>query len=65
MIAEVAAPGFSSSELEVDSIVMARMTRVTNGAIDNADAIFALMSDVHYRSNGSPTRNKAPNFYTA
>lgn len=64
MISEIADPGFSSANLEVDSIVLIKVTRITNGATENTDDIFMLMSDLHYKSNGSPTKNKAPNFYT-
>lgn len=63
MIAEIPAPGFSSADIEVDSIVWIRVRRVTNGGVDNANGIFMLLSDLHYQSNGSPTKNKSPNFY--
>ena len=63
MIAEIADPGFSSANLEIDTIVLIKVTRITNGATDNTDNIFMVMSDLHYKSNGSPTKNKAPNFY--
>mgnify|MGYP001586073003 CR=1 FL=1 len=63
MLAELADPGFSSASLEPDAAVLIRVRRITNGGVDNADPIFFLFSDLHYRSNGSPTKNKAPNFY--
>ncbi len=64
MIAEVADPGYSSDELEIDSTVMIVVTRITNGATENTDAIFMVMSDLHYSSTARTTKNKAPNFYT-
>ena len=62
-ITEVANPGFSSASLEPDSIMWVRIRRITNGGVNNTDPIFLLLSDLHYQSNGSPTKNKAPNFY--
>ena len=57
------ANAFSSTSLEPDSIMWVRIRRVTNGGTDNANPIFLLLSDCHYKSNGSPTKNKAPDFY--
>ena len=64
MITEVADPGLISDELEPDSVVMAVVTRITNGGTDNTDDIFMTMSDLHYRSTSITTKNKVPNFYT-
>jgi hypothetical protein len=49
--------------MEPDGIIMCHMSRITNGATDNTDGIFLLMSDIHYQSSGLPTKNKAPDFY--
>jgi hypothetical protein len=49
---------------EPDGFIMVRIKRVTNGATDNADGIFVLTSDVHYRSDSKSTLGKAPDFYT-
>jgi hypothetical protein len=55
--------GISSAEYEVDGLILINITRVTNGGTDNTDDVFLLMSDIHYQSNDTATRNKAPNFY--
>jgi hypothetical protein len=64
MIGEVGDPGFTSAEIEVDSIIFIHLKRVTNGGTNNTNDIFVLMSDIHYISHGKPTKNKSPNFYT-
>ena len=46
---------------EPDGIIYCNITRVTNGATDNADSIWMLTSDVHYRSTNSATLGKNPN----
>lgn len=62
MIAEIS-DSISSAELEPDAIVLVRVTRIVNGATDNTDNIYLIMSDLHYRSNATPTPNRAPDFY--
>lgn len=62
MVSETVA--ISSSELEVDGLIIVNIERVTNGGTDNTDDIFMLTTDVHYQSSNLATKNKAPNFYT-
>lgn len=49
---------------EVDSIVLMRLRRVTNGGTDNADTVFGLFVDLHYQMERTGTLNKSPDFYT-
>jgi len=62
MVTETA--GITIPGLEVDGILYLKLTRITNGATDNANGIFVLTSDVHYQSTNMATKGKAPNFYT-
>jgi len=48
---------------EPDGIIQCKITRVTNGAVDNADSVFLLTADIHYQSTSMATFGKAPNFY--
>ena len=50
---------------EPDGLIYVKITRLTNGATDNTDAIFLLTADVHYQSTGMATYGKAPDFYGA
>jgi len=61
-ISETAA--ISSSELEVDALIVVNIKRITNGGSENNDSIFVDTADVHYQSTNVATKNKAPNFYT-
>lgn len=57
--AEILIPG-----LEVDGILLVRTYRDIYNQYDTLlDPVFGHMSDIHYRSNSSATKNKAPNFY--
>ena len=56
--------GTSVSGMEVDGMLKAKVTRITNGGTDNTDDVFLLTADIHYQSTGLATKNKAPNFYT-
>lgn len=49
---------------EVDSLVVAHLTRVTNGATDNPDDIFGLFMDLHYEAQQYGTVSRSPDFYT-
>lgn len=49
---------------EPDELILLSLKRVTNGAVDNADSVFAMMVDFHYESNRDHTPLKAPPFYT-
>lgn len=48
---------------EPDELLLVTLRRVTNGAVDNADQVFALTVDFHYESDRDTTPNKAPAFY--
>ena len=48
---------------EPDELILVTLTRITNGATENTDAVFGLMVDIHYESDRDSTLNKAPNFY--
>lgn len=48
---------------EPDELILVTLRRVTNGAIDNANQVFALCVDFHYESDRDTTPGKAPNFY--
>ena len=49
--------------LEVDSIILMQVKRVTNGATDNTDTVFGHFVDFHYQRERLGTPNKAPDFY--
>ena len=49
---------------EPDGIILLNVSRITNGAVENGDAIFMLMTDIHYQSTNKATISKEPNFYT-
>ena len=49
---------------EVDSVVIIKVTRVTNtAASDKSTGVFGLFVDLHYQMERTGTLNKAPNFY--
>ena len=48
---------------EVDSLIIMRVRRVTNGGTDNADQVFGMFVDMHYQKDRFGTLNKAPDFY--
>jgi len=48
---------------EPDGIIYCRVARITNGAVENTDAIFLLTADLHYQTTNGATYNKSPNFY--
>lgn len=48
---------------EVDSIVIMRIRRVTNGGTDNTDQVFGIFVDLHYQRDRFGTPQKSPNFY--
>ena len=49
--------------LEVDSVILLQIKRVTNGATDNTDTVFGHFVDFHYQRERLGTPNKAPDFY--
>jgi hypothetical protein len=63
MVAEAAS--VSSSEIEVDALILVRVFRdAANGSDTLTDTAFLLTADIHYQANTFFTKNKAPNFYT-
>lgn len=48
---------------EVDSLVVAEIKRVTNGATENNSQVFGLFADIHYLSDRNTTVSRAPDFY--
>jgi hypothetical protein len=48
---------------EPDGLIQLKVTRLTNGTVDNADTVFMLTADIHYQSTNQGTYGKAPNFY--
>lgn len=54
--------GFTA--LEVDSLFICELKRITNGGVENADTVFGLFADLHYEVLGFATPNRTPNFYT-
>jgi len=61
MVTETAS--ISIPHMEPDGILYVKMTRLTNGAVDNADEILVLTLDVHYQSTNMATKNRSPDFY--
>lgn len=72
---EAAAPGTAWSHIvtedatgvstpEVDSLVMVKIKRVTNGGTENTDTVYGLTMDWHYPTDRYATKNRAPDFYT-
>ena len=49
---------------EVDSLMIVRIERITNGGTDLTDQVFGLFVDIHYQADTIGTINKAPDFYT-
>jgi len=63
MISEVSAAD-SFEAPEVDSIVIIKVERISNGGSNNNDEIFGLFVDLHAEIDRPGTPNKAPDFYT-
>jgi hypothetical protein len=63
MLSEIAV-AISDPDFEPDGIIMTRIRRVTNGAVNNADDVFLVVADCHYQVNAFATKNRVPNFYT-
>lgn len=62
LLTEMVTP-ISNSDFEPDGILWVKITRVTNGAIDNTDQVFALTADCHYQTDSIASKNRKPNFY--
>jgi hypothetical protein len=48
---------------EVASLIIMKITRLTNGGVENTNDVFGLSAGLHFQANGVGTLNKAPNFY--
>ena len=48
---------------EPDELLLVTLTRITNEGVENPDAVFGLMVDLHYEVDRLSTPNKSPNFY--
>lgn len=62
MISEVVV-GDAFDAPEVDSVVIIKITRITNGGTNNGDDIFGLFVDLHYQMERIGTPGKVPDFY--
>jgi len=49
--------------LEIDSIFIAELKRITNGGSENTDDVFGLYMDLHYESQQYGTPGRTPDFY--
>ena len=48
---------------EIDTLIVIRLERVTNGGTDNTDDVFGIFVDLHYQKDRFGTPQKAPDFY--
>lgn len=56
------ATGFTAPE--VDALIVAHLTRVTNGGTDNTDTVFGLFMDLHYEAQQYGTKSSSPDYYS-
>lgn len=56
--------GISDALFEPDTLIIARLRRITNGAADNPNTIFLQTADVHYKANTFATKFRQPPFYS-
>jgi len=54
--------GFTAPE--VDSLVIAKLKRITNGGSENDDDIFGLFCDLHSEADRYGTVSRSPDYYT-
>jgi hypothetical protein len=54
--------GFSM--IEPDTLILAELTRITNGGTNNTDTVFGLFVDMHYETQQYATPSRVPDFYT-
>lgn len=50
--------------LEVDSLFVAEIKRISNGGVDNANTVFGLFMDIHYEVQQYATPSRVPDFYS-
>lgn len=62
MIAETA--GVTISGLEVDGLILCKVTRSTPAGTDVSGGVFVPCVDLHYQSTNMATKQKSPDFYT-
>jgi len=48
---------------DIDSIILCELTRITNGGVNNTDAVFGLFTDIHYQVGQVATPSRSPNFW--
>ena len=46
-----------------ETVILARLRRVTNGGTDNTDTVFGLHVDIHYQQDRLGSANKDYDFY--
>lgn len=63
MISEVSQGSGTFTAPEVDSLILMRVKRVTNGGTDNADNVFGMFVDLHVEIDRPGTISKSPDFY--
>ena len=56
--------GVGVPAMEVDSLVIVELKRITNGGSENADTVFGLYVDFHYEAQQFATPSRTPDFYT-
>jgi len=50
--------------VEIDSLILVELKRITNGGAENADGVFGLFVDFHYEAQQFATPSRTPDFYT-
>ncbi len=63
MVTETVDPNYLTLT-EPDELILVTLRRVTNGATENTDTVYALNVDFHYESNRDHTPLRAPPFYS-
>lgn len=56
------ATGFTAPE--IDSLVVCKLKRITNGGTNNTDDVFGLFCDIHYECQQYGTPSRSPDYYT-
>ena len=50
--------------LDIDTLFIAELKRITNGGTDNTDTVFGLFVDLHYQVGQFATPSRVPDFFT-